>query len=220
MANLFKKAAPVTAEAKGTKKSKKAEHHISGLQQLAELDALIKSASALKASLEAEVKEAALEIAIENAGGKKPESFRGVDGIASASLEFRKRSSASSLSQSEVDLLSEHGISAERVEVTKHLYAINPAYAADDSLLEKVSAALEGIVPDDFIMVQEGKDKYIVNDAAVDKAFAVKAPVEVIKTVITQAIKPKLEQTDLGAIIDDLRDVIAASADIADESAA
>lgn len=219
MANLFKKAAPVTT-AKGTKKSTKAEHQINGLQQLAELDALIKSANALKASLEAEVKEQALDIAIETSNGKKPDSFRGIDGIASASLEFRKRSSVSALSEAEVELLGRYDIQAERVEVIQNLFAINPKYASDDALLEKVSAALEGIVPEDFITVQEGKEKFIVNDAAVDKAFAVKAPVEVIKTVITQAIKPKLEVTDLGKIVDDLRDVLAASSAVADEKAA
>lgn len=219
MANLFKKAAPVVTE-KGTKKSKKAEFQITGLQQLAELDALIKSASSLKATLEQEVKSQALEIAIENANGKKPESFRGVDGIASASMEFRKRSSVSALSQSEIDLLAQYNIGVERVEVVKNLFAINPAYAADDSLLEKVSAALEGIVPDDFIMVQEGKEKFVVSDDTVNKAFEVKAPVEVIQTVITQAVKPKLETTDIVAIMDDLRDVLSSAVDVADEKTA
>jgi hypothetical protein len=159
-----------------------------------------------------EVKAAALDIFVDNANGKKPDSFRGLDDIASASVECRKRGTNSPLSEAEVELLTSCGIEVKKQVTVQQLFGINPKYAADDAMLEKISAALEAAgVPDDVIVVQEEVSKFVVDDAAAEKAFALNNR-EAIETVITMAIKPKLETTDIASIMDDLKDVVVAYA--------
>jgi hypothetical protein len=209
-ANLFKKAVALEAPIAAAKKADKKEHvELKGLKELAEIDALIKSLSTIKASLEADVKGKGFDTFFEMAqNGKRPDSFRGTDGTASASVEMRKRSTASVLSDSEVDLLTSHGIKVEKKVTTQMLFAINPSYAADGELLEKVSEAISAIVPEDFIMVQEEKSSNVVSDETIEAAFAKRAPREVIKTITTMALKPKLETTDLKVILDDIKHYI------------
>jgi len=216
MANLFSKAAATAEPKKAAKgKSDKKEFVIDGLETLTQLDFVIKAATGIKASIEGPVKSTAMDIFMEEAAAhaKKPESFRGIDGKASASVELRKRSTASALSEDEVALLAKMGISAEQVILTQKLFGVNPKYAEDEKLLEKVSAAIEGIVPDDFFVVQEERSKMVVGDKALETAFSNKAPREVIEMMTTLALKPKLSNPDVVAIMDELKEVLASAPD-------
>lgn len=219
MANLFAKAKKVETK-KPAARTQKAEFHIPGLRHLAELDALVKSASSIMKTLSQEVKASALSLFIDNADGKKPESFRGIDENASASVECRKRGTNSPLSDDEVKLLNDNGIQVPKQVVVQQLFGINPKYAADEALLEKISAALEAAgVPEDVIVVQEEVSKFVVDDKAIEAAFKLGNP-EVIETVVTLAIKPKLEETNIAQIMDDLKDVVVAYQPAADEKVA
>lgn len=189
-------------------KAGKVEVKMVGLQSLAEVDALIDALSALKTTLAAEVKSAAFEHFISVADGKRPDNFRGVEGIASASIELRKRSTTSPLGEAELALLAEHDIPAEKLVATQKMFGIDPKYTGDTALLDVVSAALEGKVPEDFIVVQEERSKTVVTDETLRVAFS-KNVRDVIAAVTVLAIKPKLDETDLGRIMDDLRAVIA-----------
>ena len=208
--NLFNNAKPVDAPKTPAKKADKAEVHLDNLQQLAELDALIKALSAVKANLDASVKAEAFNHFFNEAQAhaKRPDSFRGVDGTASASIEMRKRSTASALSEAEVTMLENGDLKVEKVIATQKLFGINPNYASDNNLLAKVSAALDGIVPADFIVVQEEKSKFVVGEATIEKAFAIKAPRGIIETLTVMAIKPKLETTDIGVIMENIRTLV------------
>jgi hypothetical protein len=209
MANLFKTAK--TVEAPATKSSKKTKPSVSlaGLEELAKLDAVIKALSTIKATVETEVKDLAFQMFFKEAQDKaaRPDNFRAVDGAAEASIEMRKRSSASPVVD-DLPLFEMHNIPLEKKITTQRLFSINPRYENNDELLEKVSAALEGIVPDDFIMIQEEQSKMIVSDETVDYAFTNKAPEEIIRAISVLAIKPKLSETDISKLIDDVKGYI------------
>ena len=205
--SLFTKAqAQALPTAKKTAKSDKEEIHIEGLKQLAEVDALIKALTAVKVTLDASVKAEAFDHFFDTAQAtaKRPDNFRGIDDYASASIELRKRSTASALSAEELEMFAKHKLAVEKVVSVQRLYGINPAYAANTTLLNKVSKAIAKIVPDDFIVVQEEQFKHVVNDATIDTAFKNKAPREIIEAITVMAIKPKLETTNIAAILDNV----------------
>ena len=210
--NLFAKAGKVAAPAKAAKKNKD-EVQLPGLQQVAELDALIKALSAAKASLEAGVKSAGFDHFFNEAQAtaKRPDNFRGLDGTASASIEMRKRSTASALSADEIAMLEANGLTVEKAVAVQEMFGVNPSYATDTALLEKVSAALEDIVPTDFFVVQEEKSKFVVSEETMEKAFAIKAPREIIQSISTMAIKPKLEVTDISVIMENVKGLLVSS---------
>lgn len=204
---MFKKAAPIVVAPKAGKKEKR-QVQIEGLQSYAQIDAAIKALEALKGSFEPAVKGAAFAAMLAECGSRSPESFTGVDGEATASMEFRKRGTNSALKDEEVALLQAHGITPHEEELCPELFAINPAYAADSALLEKVEAALTGIVPEDFIVQQAKKSKMVVTEENMDAVFALRPKLTndtefttLVKTVITQAVKPKLAKTDFDEIM-------------------
>lgn len=213
MANLFKKAAPTAEPKKATKKSTKKEFVLDGLETLSQLDYVIKAATGIKASVEGPIKTAAMDIFMEEAkaNSKRPDNFTGYERTATASVEMRKRATSSALSAAEIEMLAKFGITLEQVITTQKLFGVNPKYAEDESLLEKVSKAIEGIVPDDFFVIQEEQSKMVVSDKALDEAFSKKAPREVIETLTTMALKPKLFNPDVEKILNDLKDVISSA---------
>jgi len=192
-------------EEKPSKKaSKKEEVEIAQLSELAKLDALIKTLSTMKANVEQSVKETAFKKFIEDAkiSHKKVDSFRGVDGDTSASVEIRKRTSAAKLSKDEITYLTSKNIPVETVIEVQKLYSINPKYASDDVLMEKIEialeTALEGIVDtSDFFVVQEERSKVVVGDETITKAFAGEIDEQVIRMTTCLAIKPKCDNFDL-----------------------
>src|SRR5271167_4155722 len=165
MAGMFKKA---TTEVKTEPKKKgkeKIQLQVSGLQQLTLLDALIKQASAMQATLKSEINAVGFEKFVSLSGQpERPSSFEGVDGYATASVEVRKRSSGSVLTDDEVKVLTDAGIESQTKVIQPHLFAINPKYATDESLLAKVEKALSKIVPEDFISQQLEVSRKVVSD--------------------------------------------------------
>ncbi len=212
---MFSTAKVLAAPTAKAKASTKAEVQLNGLEQLAMVDALIKSLEGIKASLDADVKSEALDLFIQSAvdnNGKRPDSFRGLDGAASASIELRKRSTNSVLTEDQILLLGTKGVVGEVVVITTEMFGINPAYNADSGLLGKVEKALKGIVPEDFIVKQEGKSKTVVSEDTITAAFkalpSMKTPMAraFVEAVGTLAIKPKLETTDIGTLFNKVRD--------------
>jgi hypothetical protein len=200
-----------------TSKSKKVEAatvHIDGLETLASLDAVIKALSALKDTVESEVKSRGEIEFIQRGMEKKsrPDNFKAFDGIASASVQLKKRSSASALSDAEVALLSEVGISVETNQEIVSTFVINPAYKDDQKLLSNVEKKLKGVkgIPEDFILMQEGKSKTVVPDGALDEVFKldedkVRALLPVVSTL---AIRPSLADGDVTKAYDIIKDLL------------
>jgi len=192
---LFAKAKAVTAKPTAAAKKTKQEIAISGIQKLAEMKAMMASLEAAAKTLEGDIKEAGFGEFLNMSGSVRPESFKGIDGKASCSVEMRKRGTNSALNEAEVEVLESLGLKPFEQVITTEMYGINPAYAGNEELMGKVSAALEEIVPEDFFVLQEGVSKKVVDDALCDAAFQMPAGdnrAKAVRIVTTMALKPKL----------------------------
>lgn len=212
MANLFTNAKVANKPVKAAKSKDKAEVAIDGIANLAAVDALIKSLAAIKETLEADVKAQTLaEFKSQVATTGRIENFRGVDDGASASCEFRKRSSASALNEADIDLLNRFKVPFGQNVMVESCYRINPKYTGDSNLLQKISNAISKVkdVPEDFIELQEGVSKAVVTEDTVAVACKNPEAFDAVATVIgTLALKPKLDETDTVAIIEKVKALI------------
>jgi hypothetical protein len=199
---LLTNAKALAPAAKSTAKGTKHTVEMSGLEAYAQIDALIKALEGQKKTMGAEINAEALEEFMRlGANGVRPDSFTGFEGNATASVELRKRSTASVLTEDEVKELTKLGIPVETVTLQNELFGINPAYVEDMKLLTKVETALAGIVPEDFFFKQEKISKQVVSDESLVTAFAKKAGSAVIRMLTTSALKPKLAVTNMAAIL-------------------
>lgn len=185
--NMFQKAAANVdvAKPKGNKKAKPS-FEVADLHMFAALKAASKSIETVLATLKEDIDTEALDRFILNRNGN---SFEGTDGATSGSMQLRKRSSRSVLSEQEKLVLDEIGIDTEKSAEAR--FYINNKYADDHKLLEKVSKALDGIVPDDFLGATS--EKHIVGADSLNQAFAKCKDNDqlrdVLKIVATQACR-------------------------------
>jgi predicted regulator of amino acid metabolism with ACT domain len=207
--SIFANAKSLAPEKPKTKKSNKAEIQLEGLEQFALLDSLIKSLEAVRDTYCDMVKCDAREI-FAKADGKRPENFRGIDGDAEASIELRKRSSRSTLSEEEVATLTEHKVPFDVVDDVTETFVINPEYANDSALLGKIDKALGGVkgLPENFILRQAGVSRRVVSDATIDHVFAHGLASELMDTVTTLAVKAKLNVPNMQKALKLAHDVI------------
>jgi len=212
MANLFTNAKVASKPAKAAKSKDKPEVVIEGIADLAAVDALMKSLAAVKETLEAQVKAQTLdEFKAQVAQGRKIENFRGVDDGASASCEFRKRSSVSALTEADIDLLNRYSIPYGENVIVESCFRINPRYTEDSALLEKISKAISKVkdVPEDFIEMQAGVSKRVVTEETIAVACKDSKAFDAVASVIgTLALKPKLDETDTTKIIEQVKAII------------
>lgn len=194
------KALPTTPTPKGKTKDK-AEVTMPGLEKFAILKSLAESIKTLCATYEAQVKAEAKERFCD--GTKRPENFRGIEGSAEASVECRKRSTNSPLSDDEVTALTQAGLPFDTIETTVETFVINPVYASDSALLDRVSKAIAKVpgLPADFILHQNGVSKHVVTDATIDKMYANGKAKDFLDMVTVIALKPKLKDTDINRMI-------------------
>lgn len=209
MSGMFSTAKTIAAKPTAKAKKDKLSVEISGLADVAKLDALIKAATAMKATLETEVKTVGFAKFMEIANGTRPTSFEGTDGDATASVELRKRGTNSALNEDEVAALATAGITPFKQVVTNGLFAINPKYAEDATLLGKVEKVLAKLVPEDFIVRQDEVSKLVVSDEMLDAAFRDGKSPAVIELLTTMALKPKLSaEYSMEQLMDDARDIM------------
>lgn len=215
--NMFEKAkqSDKPAKAEKTKKSKKREVKIDGLELFASVKAVQKALDGLVEGVETDIKrDVAAEFVYEGLrDGKRPENFRGHEGIGEASCELRKRSSASKLTSEERAKLDAAGISYETVVSAEETFKINPAYFSDQALLGKVAKALEKVpgLPEDFIVHEQGATHYAVAEESLDQVFQVqnaKIATDLLSIVGTLALKPKLATGDVQAAMKLLQDAL------------
>lgn len=199
--NMFTAAKAAPAPVKAKAKADKETVQMDGLEGLAALTALIKNLEAVKSTIEAEVKAEQRAHFIEH-GAK---NFIGVDGIATASIECRKRSTTSVLSDAEVEALEAADIPVGSIEVMPERFVVNPDKMSDQKLLQRVSDALSKIPgTEDFIMLQEGVTKSVVTEETFAKATETKdLRSQFISTVAVMAVKPKLDgEVDVAKLLD------------------
>ena len=204
MANMFD-AAKAKQPERTTKSSKgaKPQFDITDLHTYAALKNAEKQIAAALETLKEDINDEALDIFLNK---QTKDSFQGVDGDTSASLQLRKRTSRSTLSEAELELLDAHEIETVKTEDSR--FYIDRRYSDDQELLGKVSEALEGIVPEDFF--GHTGDKYIVGGNALEQALKIAdedTRRDVTKVVSTQAARCNFGGSNEEAL-DILRDVI------------
>jgi hypothetical protein len=209
---MFKnaKAIEAKAETKGKKKERRSIL-LSGVRKLAHLDAIIKAATSAKAVMESlvqdEVREE-FEKEIERTGGMKPESFDAREGEAVINCQLRKRGANSALNEEERAIFETKGIKFKKEVITPQLFAINPEYAENEQMLGQVEKALAKLgLPADFIVMQEEKVKYVVDDETLDKALRSQDK-DVIRLSTTLAFKPTLEKVVPGDLAKTMEEIL------------
>lgn len=201
MLNMFEaaKAVPVKASAK-KKGSDKEVIVVQGLEDVAVLDALIKSLTSLKETLRGPVDEKLREEFVAGA-----ENFEAVEGQASASAELRKRPVSSPLVAEEVAMLEADGIVVGEVESIPERFIVNPAYASNEAMLKQVSAALAKVkgMPNDFIQFQAGQKTRVVTEETFDAVMGDgELAAKYIDTVGVLALRAKLENPELAFMVE------------------
>jgi hypothetical protein len=202
MANMFEKAKATETVKPKAKGKTKFQADISDLNMYAAIQAAKKTLETMETSLKSTINDEALDLFVQR---KTAESFNGVDGDTTASLQLRKRSGRSVLSEQEQIVLKGLGISTEKSGDTK--FYIDSKYAEDGDLLEKVSTALDGIVPDDFF--GHTGEKFVTTGDSIREAFEKCEGDElrdVLKIVGTQAARTKFggSHDDMVEILDSI----------------
>ena len=212
--NMFANAKAVNGKVKAKKADDKRKVAIKGLEAYASICALEDTIKALKDTFRAQVNEGVTAEFVREGKHlkRRPDNFRGTENNASASCELRKRSSASSLTDAEVELLERHGVSFTEVGDVVETYIINPAYKDNEELLNKVGKALGKVagIPDDFLQLQVAAKKKVTTDTSLDEVFA-KSPelIEPLLAVVgTMAVKPKLENGDVSTALDTVKKLL------------
>ena len=207
--DLFAKATKIAPKATGKAKTDKKEIAIAGIQSLAEIKAMMTSLEAAAKTIETEIKTAGFAEFLAMETTVRPESFKGTDGLATASVEMRKRGTNSALNGDECNVLEQLGLKPFKQVITTEMFGINPVFAADKTLMGKVSKALEKIVPEGFIVLQEEASKMVVDDTLLDAAFKLvdedkrKVALEIVTTM---ALKPKLDaEYDMSKLFDNVK---------------
>lgn len=216
MANMFAKAKEVETPKK-TKAAAKAKRtvEVSSVDEFAQLDALIKSLSTLRDTIKEEVKDAVFADAIKEGIARKmaPEGFNAVEGQSTVGVSFKKRSTASKLTEAEVELLDQHGISHTKKIVQQEQFVINSKHAGNQELLEAVSEAMEKVkdFPEDFIMLQPEASTDVVSENALNEIFQADKTADVVtklaKVVGLVALKPSTK-ADIAKVLEDTKDML------------
>ena len=212
---MFTTAKSITPTEPAKKSGKaKPEIQVPGVEQLAMVRALEDALETVGSTFDREIKAAVFDHYFQQAQatGQRPESVRAIDGQASASVTLSKRATTSPLNEQQIEILRAHKLEPKREVLIQQLFAVNPVYAGDEALLAKVTEALKGKVPDDFIMLQPEKVRYVVTDELLAQVFSTKAPREVLELCTSMACKPKLVETNISRILDFVRGLLTAPA--------
>ncbi len=189
--NLFAAAKGETKKAPAKKGKVKPQIEVADLHQFAALTAAAKAIESHLETLKESVNEEAFEAYLRR---QNKETLEGIDGDTTASLQLKKRTSRSTLSEAEIATLEALGVETQKSADSK--FYINGDYAEDGDLLQKVSDALEGIVPEDFF--GHTGDKFVVGDNALVQALEIKDESDrrvATKIVSTQAARCKFGGT-------------------------
>jgi len=161
---MFAKAKETEVVKPKSKGKAKLRKDIAELHTYAAIQYAKKTLETVEATLKLDINEEAMAIFLSKGTA---ESFQGVDGDTTASIQLRKRSGRSVLSEQERLVLDDLGIATEKSNDSR--FYINTKYSEDTDLLAKVSAALDGIVPDDFL--GHTGDKYVTTSDSIRQAF-------------------------------------------------
>lgn len=208
--NLFANAKPsdpiLTPATKPKKNAKLVVEMGSALDEIASIDSIKKFLDAKREMLESDVKTTMkstfVHLALTN--GSQPENYTGEGKISSASCEMKKRSSASVLSEAEIELLTKHNIPTKRdvsFSIPERFFFNEEIFAMGPKVLEKISAALAGIKElegIDIIKHQPFQEvaKVVTDEASLPEVCKLTDPDvmnQLLDVVATFSLKPRLK---------------------------
>jgi len=216
-ANVFSTAKTVAPAPAQKKKGAKEEVFLGdNLDQYAAIDSLTKTLKTFKDTLHGdlvdEIVDTFVETTIDNQS--RPDNFKGIGNKSEASCELRKRSSASVLTEAEVNILKQSDVTVETVVLTpatEETFSINPAIVSTPKLANAVSKALSSIselkgmdiifrtAPQDAVTAQVVSDQSFLDAAKITDATTLKQIYDIIGT---PAIKAKMAaDADLKTIL-------------------
>ncbi len=183
----FHAQAQTVAKTKSSGGKTKPQIAVEGLREYAALKYALNMIDTVVKELKGTVDGTALEAFLT---ARRSDSVQGVDGDTTASLQLRKRTARSALSDFEKETLDGLGIATEKSADSK-VY-INAKYADDDKLADKVFKALKGIVPDDFLL--STGEKFITTSDSLRQAMEIEDENDrrtVVEMVSTSAARCK-----------------------------
>jgi hypothetical protein len=219
--DFFAAAPVVKAPAPKPKKGEKEKVDLGeSLNILAALDQVADAVAGARVVYEGMIKDQVNDIFVEKGMelGKRPENMLGTACFATASLELRKRSSASVLNTDDQALLAKYGVPMdEKVikEAVPERFFFNPEILNNPKLRAKVSAALGGV---DFggiapLLQQPAEDAVTAKIACDDSINAVFTAadndadvLQLMKLVTTLALKVKMNTGDIKIALDVLEE--------------
>jgi hypothetical protein len=213
--NLFTTAKTVAAKPAKGKKPETKTVELAGLEKLAALDALAKAIKGLIETTKAEVNEGATDVFVTQGQDIKsqPENFKAEEGAATASVQLKKRSSASGLSEIEIEQAKKAGIPLEVVADRPETYIFNPEHL--DWLAKNGASVSKALVklgaPSDVIQFQEASTKTVTTDESLNVLFTKSEKVirDLLPVVGTLAVKPTYAGAD--ELAEKVLEVLAAS---------
>ena len=175
---------------------------IEGFEDLAIVEDMIAALTAIKSLYKTPVTDIAKEIFANQAfeTKKKPENFKAIEGDAKGSIQCRKRSSASGMNDTQIELLKKYGISYETVGDMPDTYIFNANEETQKWIndnQEKISKALTSIkgCPENVLQKQDATTKVITTAESVNEMakLPIAAIREVFDVVCTIAVSAHLE---------------------------
>lgn len=205
--NPFAVVPPLAPVVKIDKKEKK-EIEIEGMELLAALQVLIKSIEGETELLQKAVKEKAIENFISQMlkTGKKPDSYLGVEAIAQASCEIRKRGSNLAVSEDAAKKLAEHGImlekkvniparyvfnpnlTQEQLMAVGEVLATNPKLRSIEVMVEENGKVVKKPLADEIVKLQPEEAYYATSDSTLDQLAATQNELLIRATVESAAV--------------------------------
>jgi len=216
MANLFTTAATVAPKPKASKAKQREVIQVEGLEAYSAVDAFMKTLEGLKEQMRAKIEATMVPAFIKNgmSAKKRPENLEGEDGLAVASLQLKKRSVRSSLTEEEVALLAEHKIETETNVVVPAAFIVNQKYSDlsnpnNAKLLEDLSKVMEPVLKkagiDDFFQQQAEVSSTVVPEKGLDEIFQrgindASVVEQLLATVGVLGVRPKLNTQDFDQV--------------------
>jgi superfamily II helicase len=173
--NLFTSAKTIAAKPTAGKKAAKVTTLIEGLEIYAAIDHSVKWLTTIGKTIKADIIDVVTEKFIRDGIAKRgaPVNFDGSEGAAVASIQLRKRSSASGLNDIEIEMAAKYNVPTETVSDRPETFIINTDHL--DWLLKnsaKLSAVLNKFgAPPDLFQKQEATTKVVTTDDSIDHVF-------------------------------------------------
>ena len=168
MTNYLATATKKTSVAKAKREPNR--QTVEGLQHYAAFVAIEKGIAALKdadaAAIKGELEQQFIEAGCDL--GRTPENFHGIEGMATASLQLRRKTIKSPLDAMQVRAMAAHKVPVKRIAAT---FQIAEKYMDDMAILDKLNKALaKAGLPTD-LFEQNNEERHVVTDETIDAIF-------------------------------------------------